>query len=87
MAVIESLQSAFTIREEGITMSISAALLPEFDHEMATTRRTLERVPDDKLGWKPHEKSMSLGRLASHIAEMPSWGVVGLNLDAGYGQL
>ena len=63
-------------------MSISAALLPEFDHEMATTRRTLERVPDDKLGWKPHEKSMSLGRLASHIAEMPSWGVVGLNLDA-----
>jgi uncharacterized damage-inducible protein DinB len=62
-------------------MSISAALVPEFDAEMATTRRTLERVPDDKLGWKPHEKSMSLGRLASHIAEMPSWGVVGLNMD------
>ena len=62
-------------------MSISAALLPEFDHEMATTRKTLERVPDDKLGWKPHEKSMSLGRLASHIAEMPSWAVVGLNMD------
>jgi uncharacterized damage-inducible protein DinB len=63
-------------------MSISAALLPEFDNEMATTRRTLERVPDEKLGWKPHEKSMSLGRLASHIAEMPSWGVIGLNMDA-----
>jgi uncharacterized damage-inducible protein DinB len=62
-------------------MSISAALVPEFDAEMATTRRTLERVPDDKLGWKPHEKSMSLGRLASHIAEMPSWGAVGLNMD------
>jgi uncharacterized damage-inducible protein DinB len=63
-------------------MSISAALLPEFDNEMATTRRTLERVPNEKLGWKPHEKSMSLGRLASHIAEMPSWGVIGLNMDA-----
>ena len=63
-------------------MSISAALLPEFDAEMATTRRTLERVPDNKLGWKPHERSMSLGRLASHIAEMPSWGAIGLNLDA-----
>jgi len=63
-------------------MSIGAALLPEFDHEMATTRKTLERVPDDKLGWKPHEKSMTLGRLASHIAEMPSWGSVGLNMDS-----
>jgi len=63
-------------------MSISAALLPEFDQEMATTRRTLERVPDDKLGWKPHEKSMSLGRLASHLAEAPIWGVVGLTTDS-----
>lgn len=62
-------------------MSISAALLPEFDQEMATTRKTLERIPDDKLGWKPHEKSMSLGRLASHIAELPSWASVGLNMD------
>jgi len=63
-------------------MSISAALLPEFDHEMATTRKTLERVPNEKLGWKPHEKSMSLGRLASHIAELPSWGVIGLTMDS-----
>lgn len=52
-------------------MKMSAALLPEFDQEMATTRRVLERVPDDRLGWKPHDKSMSLGRLASHIAEVP----------------
>jgi uncharacterized damage-inducible protein DinB len=52
---------------------MSAALLPEFDQEMATTRRVLERVPDGNLGWKPHEKSMSLGRLASHIAELPAW--------------
>jgi uncharacterized damage-inducible protein DinB len=62
-------------------MSISAVLLPEFDHEMATTRRTLERVPDDKLDWKPHERSMTLGRLASHLAELPSFAVAGLNLD------
>jgi uncharacterized damage-inducible protein DinB len=49
------------------------ALLPEFDHEMRTTRRFLERVPDDKLNWQPHPKSMTLGRLATHIAEIPHW--------------
>jgi uncharacterized damage-inducible protein DinB len=49
------------------------ALLPEFDHEMGTTRRLLERVPEDKLGWQPHKKSMTLGRLATHIAEIPNW--------------
>ena len=49
-------------------MTISAVLLPEFDHEMATTRRVLERIPEDKLGWKPHEKSMTLARLAGHLA-------------------
>lgn len=54
-------------------MKMSDALLPEFDQEMATTRRVLERVPDDRLAWKPHEKSMSLGRLASHVAELPIW--------------
>jgi uncharacterized damage-inducible protein DinB len=63
-------------------MSISAALLPEFDHEMATTRKTLERVPEENLAWKPHQKSMSLGQLASHIAEMPGWGVAGLTMDS-----
>jgi uncharacterized damage-inducible protein DinB len=54
-------------------MSISQALLPEFDLEMANTRKALERVPEDKLGWKPHEKSMTLGRLATHIAELVGW--------------
>jgi uncharacterized damage-inducible protein DinB len=63
-------------------MPMSAALLPEFDHEMATTRRTLERVPADKLGWKPHEKSMTLGRLATHIAEMPGWAMPTLNRES-----
>jgi len=51
-------------------MAIRDALLPEFDHEMATTRKTLERVPEDKVNWKPHDTSMPMGRLAGHIAEM-----------------
>jgi len=63
-------------------MSISAALLPEFDQEMATTRRVLERLPDEKLGWKPHDKSMTLGRLASHIAENSKWILAGLKMDS-----
>ena len=50
-----------------------AVLLPEFDHEMANTRRALERVPDDKLDFKPHEKSFSLVQLAGHIANVPTW--------------
>lgn len=55
-------------------MSIAQSLLPELDHEMAGTRRVLERVPDDRFDWKPHPKSMTLGRLASHLAELPVWG-------------
>ena len=54
-------------------MSLSQALLPEFDHEMAGTRKTLERVPESQLGWRPHVKSMTLGGLASHLANLPSW--------------
>ena len=69
-------------------MSISQSLLPEFDHEMATARKCIERVPEDKFGWKPHERSMAMGHLASHIAEMPAWAVSGLKQDsldmAGY---
>jgi len=54
-------------------MGLSEALLPEFDQEMATTRKTLERVPEDKFDWKPHEKSTTLGGLATHLANLPSW--------------
>ena len=54
-------------------MSLSEMILPEFEHEMASTRRTLERVPDEKFDWKPHEKSTSLGGLATHLANIPSW--------------
>jgi uncharacterized damage-inducible protein DinB len=54
-------------------MKITDALLPEFDQEMANTRRTLERVPDDKLTWKPHPKSWTMGSLATHISNMTGW--------------
>jgi len=54
-------------------MSIGGALLPEFDQEMATTRRLLERVPSDKGTWKPHPKSFALGHLAQLLAWMPGW--------------
>lgn len=54
-------------------MSISQTLLPEYDREMANTRKILACVPDGKLDYKPHEKSMSLGRLAGHVAELPNW--------------
>jgi uncharacterized damage-inducible protein DinB len=63
-------------------MAISASLLPEFDHEMATSRTVIERVPEDKFGWKPHEKSMSAGRLASHVAEMPAWAAMSITQDS-----
>jgi uncharacterized damage-inducible protein DinB len=55
-------------------MTISEMLLPEFDQEMANTRKILDCVPEDKLAWKPHAKSMSLARLASHVADLPNWG-------------
>jgi len=52
-------------------MSLCQAMLQEFDNEAKTTRRVLERVPADKLAWKPHPKSMSLGTLALHVASSP----------------
>lgn len=54
-------------------MAIRDGILPEFDHEIAVTRRVLERVPEGKPDFKPHEKSMSLERLAGHVAELPGW--------------
>ncbi len=48
-------------------------LLPEYDHEMATTRRLLERVPEDRLDWTPHPKSFNLQALLSHLVNIPSW--------------
>ena len=54
-------------------MSILKALRPEYDHEMATTRRLLDRVPEAEFAWKPHDKSMSLGQLSGHLANIPTW--------------
>jgi uncharacterized damage-inducible protein DinB len=54
-------------------MAIKDALLHEFDHEMGTTRRLLDRAPEAQLGWKPHERSMTLGGLTAHLANIPTW--------------
>jgi len=62
-------------------MTILQSLLPEFDQEMAGTRKTLARVPWEKADWKPHEKSMTLGHLAGHLAEVASWGSFTLETD------
>jgi uncharacterized damage-inducible protein DinB len=70
-------------------MPFSETLLPEFDEEMKNTRKLLECVPDGKFEYQPHAKSMTLGRLASHVAEMPSWAAMTLDrevldLQAGF---
>jgi uncharacterized damage-inducible protein DinB len=54
-------------------MAIIDALVPEFDHEMGTTRRLLERVPEAEFAWKPHGKSMSLGELSDHLGGLVAW--------------
>jgi uncharacterized damage-inducible protein DinB len=58
---------------------IKEGLVAEYDHEMGTTRRLLERLPEAQLSWKPHEKSMSLGGLATHVANIPHWAGLILN--------
>jgi uncharacterized damage-inducible protein DinB len=54
-------------------MTIIESLLQELEQEAQTTRRVLERVPEDRLAWKPHDKSMSLGQLALHVATTPGF--------------
>ena len=60
-------------------MALKDGLLAEFDHETGTTRRLLERIPDDRLAWKPHDKSMTLGALATHLGQLPRWADAILN--------
>src|SRR6185436_16456496 len=60
-------------------MALKDGLLAEFDHEMGTTRKLLDRLPDDKLAWKPHDRSMSLGGLATHLSNIPIWGGMIMN--------
>jgi uncharacterized damage-inducible protein DinB len=63
-------------------MTLREALLAEFDWEMSNTRKSLERIPDDRMEWRPHPKSSSLGRLATHLAEIPAWGATALEQDS-----
>lgn len=62
-------------------MTFSEILLPEFDEEMRSTRKLLELVPDDKFNFKPHPKSMELGYLANHVAQLPGWAATAIDLD------
>lgn len=62
-------------------MNLNPIFLKELDQESVTTRKMLERVPGDKLGWQPHPKSMTLGQLASHVAELPTWADMALHTD------
>src|SRR5215208_870564 len=63
-------------------MAISEILLPEFDMEMATTRKTLERIEDEKFAWQPHEKSMTMGGLGSHLANILIWAETSINTES-----
>ena len=60
-------------------MEIIPLLLKELEQEAITTRKMLQRVPDDKLDWKPHEKSTDMKGLAKHVAELPGWIHMALN--------
>ena len=62
-------------------MAFSDTLLPEFDHEMAGARKTLERVPEDRFEWRPHPKSGAMGWLAGHLANIPEWGTLTIVRD------
>jgi uncharacterized damage-inducible protein DinB len=62
-------------------MTIGQMMLGEFDQEMANTRKILERVPDEKWGWKPHEKSGTLGWLAGHVATLPGWAAMTMKTE------
>lgn len=63
-------------------MSIAQSMLPEFDQEMASTRKTLERVPGERFDWRPHEKSYTLGELTTHLANLVTWGSMSIEQDS-----
>jgi uncharacterized damage-inducible protein DinB len=63
-------------------LAIKDSLLPEFDQEMAATRRVLERLPEPSFGWRPHDRSYDLGGLATHLAQIPHWGASILKHEA-----
>ncbi|MFQ5675664.1 MAG: DinB family protein [bacterium] len=63
-------------------MALCESLLPEFDQEMANTRKVLERIPEEKLDWKAHDKSMTIKEIASHLANLPTWVILSLKEDS-----
>lgn len=63
-------------------MSLSQWILPEFDHEMANTRKVLQRIPEDKLDWKAHPRSNTMGWVAMHLAELPGWVALVMTSDS-----
>jgi uncharacterized damage-inducible protein DinB len=63
-------------------MSIAQSFLGEFDNEMANTRKVLERVPEEKVDFTPHDKSPTLGWLAAHVTNLPTWAALGINADS-----
>ncbi|MFA6958946.1 MAG: DinB family protein [Thermoanaerobaculia bacterium] len=63
-------------------MSIAEQVLPEFDREMAITRRVLERASDERLAWRPHAKSQTFGGLATHLANIPTWVGIAIGGDS-----
>ncbi len=62
-------------------MALNKALIAELTHEAVNTRKMLERVPQEHFAWKPHEKSMTLQRIASHVADLPTWVSTGIKTD------
>jgi uncharacterized damage-inducible protein DinB len=62
-------------------MPIAESMAAEFDHEIENTRRVLERVPTEDFGWTPHEKSFTLGKLATHVAALPGWATFTFTTD------
>jgi uncharacterized damage-inducible protein DinB len=65
-----------------VIMALRDTILPEFDHEMATTRKVLERVPETNADWKPHDSSMPMARLAGHITELVGFGGITFQGDS-----
>lgn len=63
-------------------MALGAAMIPEFDQEQSNTRKVLERVKDEKFSWKPHDKSPTMGWLAGHLANIPSWVAYTMDSDS-----
>ena len=62
-------------------MTMIEMFLKEMEQEAQTTRKMLERIPEDKYDWQPHKKSMTIQRLATHVAELPSWVAMAINTD------